>query len=342
MDILGDKAKIRVCNKFKAWEEKMLEHIEPRYGSITIEDMFNWSRLHKEDLDGLRPMCEDIYKYEAVAIYRIPEENYKFFSMGWFSPNHACSSIYVPFHICNTDIYDPYESGESAQLSLDLLNEYGHGNLIEMYNQTEHVFLNELNDIEKIIILNSYKYDLISDFLTIFDMSIQKQAFLTEDMWLQTGRIINQKNKQEIIEIISKIWDTSYSHSFDKMKHALFELKKFTTSNKIIENLQKISLDICRTRIDILELIGIENQNLEKKYNKAAILIENEKYEQGFEILKDVFIKSDMAIKGQYIKSEQIEKNKSKSDDQFFIWLFIVILILTFSLIALPIKAILK
>ena len=342
-DIFGNKAKVRICNKFKAWEEKMLEQIEPKYGSITIKDMFNWSRIHKEDLDGLRPMCEDSFEYEAVAVYRIPEENYKILSTGWFSPNHACSSIYVPFHICTTDIYSPYENGESAQLSLDLLNEYGHGNLIEMYNKTEDVFLMELEDIEENIISNSYNDDLISDFLTIFDISLQKQAFLTEEIWMQASRIINQNTKQEIIEIISRIWDTNYTHSLNKMKQALLDLEKITMSNKIIENIQKIALDICRSRIDILNVIGKEIQNFEKKYNDADKLIENRKYEQGFEILQDVYKESDMLIKGKFIgEVEQIEKNQNKGEDHFLIWVFIIILLITFSIIALPIKVILK
>ena len=103
LDIDGNKAKVRVTNVHKAWEEKMLEYIQPHYGSITVKDMIKWSRLDKEDLDGLRPMCEDTSKYEAVAIYKIPEKNYEILSSGWFSPNRACSSIYVPFHICNNE-----------------------------------------------------------------------------------------------------------------------------------------------------------------------------------------------------------------------------------------------
>ncbi|KYK28920.1 hypothetical protein AYK20_06365 [Thermoplasmatales archaeon SG8-52-1] len=343
LDIVGNKAKIRVCNKFKAWEEKMLEHIEPRYGSITIKDMFNWSRLHKEDLDGLRPMCEDFFKYEAVAIYKIPKENYKILSMGWFSPNHACSSIYVPFHICNTDIYSPYESGESAQLSLDLLNEYGHGNLVDVYSNTEDIFLGELEVIEENIISNSYNDDLISDFLTIFDMSLQKQAFLTEEIWIQASRIINQNTKKEIIEIISEIWDTNYTYSLNKMKQALLDLEKITRSNEIIENIQKIALDICKSKVDILKLIGKEVQGFEKKYYNAEKLIENGEYGESFKILQDLYSKSDMLIKGQsIIELEKIEKSQNDGEDYILIWFFIIILLVAFAIIALPIKLILK
>jgi len=104
LDINGEKAKIRVCNRFKAWEDEMLENINSKYGSITVKEMMNWSRIKGDDLDGLRPMCEDIYENEAVAIYKIPSENYEILSGGWFSANLACSSIYVPFHICDNEI----------------------------------------------------------------------------------------------------------------------------------------------------------------------------------------------------------------------------------------------
>ncbi|KYK24468.1 hypothetical protein AYK24_06175 [Thermoplasmatales archaeon SG8-52-4] len=343
IDIVGNKANIRVCNKFKAWEEKMIEHIEPKYGSITIKDMFNWSRMHKKELDGLRPMCEDYYKYEAVAVYRIPEENYKTLSMGWFSPNHACSSIFVPFHICNTDIYSPYENGDSAQLSLNLINEYGHGTLIDMYNTTEGVFLSELDDIEENIMSNSYNEDLISDYLTIFDMSLQKQAFLTQEIWMQASRVINQNTKQEIIEIISGIWDTNYTNSLNKMKQALFDLEKTHISNKIIENIQKIALNICRARIDIINVLGIDVKNFENKYNDAVKLIENIEYENSFEILQEVYSKSDMLLKGHIIKEVQlIEKNQTNGEDHLFIWFLIILLFIGFLIIALPIKVILK
>ena len=110
IDINGNKAKVSVSYVFKAWEDKMLQYIESKHGYITLKDMINWSRLHGEDLEGLRPMCQDFFPYESVMIYKIPEENYGLLSSGWFSANHACSSIYVPIHISNNDIYGPYKT----------------------------------------------------------------------------------------------------------------------------------------------------------------------------------------------------------------------------------------
>ena len=73
-------------------------------------------------------MCEDAVEYEAAMIFKIPEEHANLLSSGWFAANHACSSIYVPVHICDNDFYDPYQTGEAAALSLELLHKYGHGN----------------------------------------------------------------------------------------------------------------------------------------------------------------------------------------------------------------------
>jgi len=160
---------------------------------------------------------------------------------------------------------------------------------------------------------------------------------------MQTSRTINQNTKLKIIEIISGIWDKNYTYSLNKMKQALLDLEKTTASNKIIENIQKIALDICWSRIEILKLIGYENQNFEKKYHDAEKLIENSEYDNSFEILQDVFSKSDNLIKGRSIKeSEQITRNQNTKEDYFLIWFFIIILLIVVSIIAIPIKLILK
>ena len=122
----------------------MLEHINSQYGSITVKDMINWSRLTNDDLNGLRGMCQENVEFEAVAIYKIPKNNYETFSMGWFASNHASSSVYVPFHICNTDIYEPYKTGDAAQLSLDLYKSYNQSILASNFSKIENVFFNEI------------------------------------------------------------------------------------------------------------------------------------------------------------------------------------------------------
>jgi hypothetical protein len=335
-DIDGNRAKVRVANNYKVWEEKMLDHIQPQYGHITVKKMINWSRLHKEDLDGLRPMCQNIYEYEAVAIYKIPEQNYEIMSSGWFSPNHACSSIYVPFHICNTDIYDPYETGEAAELCLNLLKEFGHGVLDTNFTKVEEVFLNEINDAEQISIEQMENDLSISDFLTIIDTGMQKQAFLTEEIWMEAIRVPNPYKKKAIMDTIAKLWDTDYANTLDRMKNALLSLEEFYGVNIIKEKIVEIVLDICKSRIDAANTLEKETQIAEEEYEEANKLIKQGKYNPGFDNLQKAFTRSDMLIKGQTFKNlDIVEAEKNKEDDPF---LYVLIFVLIFAILALILR----
>lgn len=237
----GRKAHITVSNIYKAWEDELLKKIIPMNGSISVSDMMYLSRLNEDDMDGLRPMCEDSFEYEGVAIYKIPEENYDTLSMGWFSPNHACSSIYVPFHICDTDIYDPYKTGEAAQLSLDLLNVYGNDYLSDSFHETEKVFLNEIGSAEKAL---SEKNDT-SDFLTAVDTGMQKQAYLTQKMWLEASK---HSDKEAIIRILDGIWQKDYETSLSNMKNAISRLEPIPNSEFFINTIKDIALDVNQSK----------------------------------------------------------------------------------------------
>ena len=333
LDIEGNKAKVRVTNVYKAWEEKMLEYIQPHYGNITVKDMIKWSRFDREDLDDLRPMCEDTRKYEAVAIYKIPEKNYEVLSSGWFSPNRACSSIYVPFHICNNEIYEPYKTGEAAQVSLDLFETFDHESLAKNFSKVEKVFLNEFESLEKI------SNDLISDdadvsdFLTVIDMGMQKQAFLTEKMWLDASKISNQNSKQKITAVIGNLWKTSFTHSLDEMKNAIIDLEEITGSTRFCKKIVDIALDICQSRIDAADSIGKQSSIANDYYEKGVKHFEQDDYELGFENLKKSFTISDRLIKGQtplIIESIDIEENKK---NRIPFYLSILLLLIGFILV---------
>ena len=307
LDIDGKKAKVSVSYVFKAWEDKMLEYIQPKYGNINIKDMMNWSRLHGKDLEGLRPMCEDLFPYESVMIYKIPEENYELLSGGWFSANHACSSIYVPVHISNTDIYEPYMTGEAAELSLELLDLYGHENLTSIFNWAEDVFLNETEEHEEIakkLIENNLD---VSEFLTIVDTAIQKQAWLTEQIWLEVSKTPQQKNRREIIEIMNSTWRKNYSVTLEMMANAVNSLRNISES-KIIDKIIEISLNICESRIDAAKSIGKNVTALYEEYNDGKKLTEEGDYDSGFQLIKKAFSSSDMLLKGQTLSWENSEK----------------------------------
>jgi hypothetical protein len=329
LELDNKRANIRVSNKYKAWEEKTLEYIVPKYGSISIKDMMNWSRLHEEDLDGLRGMCEDYFEFEAVAIYQIPKKNYELISNGWFSANHACSSIYVPFHICNTEIYNSYETGEAAELSLKLLNEYGHENLEDSFSRVEEVFLNEIDFAEEIALTKLDNSVIVSDFLTIIDVAMQKQAILTEEIWLEINKIDNNEDNQKLKDIISSIWKNNYSDSLKIMKNSINDIELI--SNIISKKICEIALDICKSRIDAASALGDIHPFILEEYNKASNNFKNAEYEFGFEQIINSFNKCNRLIRGQ----ENFKENNKNISERKNLTLFASIIMLIVGIIIL-------
>jgi len=202
--------------------------------------MIGWSRLHPTDLEGLRPMCEDQVMYEAVMIFKVPTEYSNLLSSGWFAANHACSSIYVPIHICDDDIYDPYETGEAATLSLALLQRYGHGNLTAPCQSVEDVFLfeNEVNEyLAYLMILSGMN---ITSFLTELDTNMQEQAFLTEHLWLYAPNATQG--------FIESLWSENYDVTFKRMQHAAVGLRFLRGSEPILSILEEIMVSIQKSQ----------------------------------------------------------------------------------------------
>ena len=338
LEIDGKKAKVSVKNIYKAWEDKMLEYIQPKYGEINVKDMIHWSRLGEDDLDDLRSMCQHGREYEAVMIYKIPEINYETYSIGWFSANHACSSIYVPVHISVNDIYDPYETGEAAQLYLDLLNEYEHGQLIPSFSNVESVFFNETDFAEEIALDFIKEGKKISDFFTIIDTSMQKQAFLFSEIYIEVSKISNEKTKQKIIDMMTDLWSKNYSFSLNNMKKAVFDLENIPESDVICEKINDIALDICKSRIDVLNVVGKQSKNAEDNYLEGSRLIRKRNYEAGYEYIQQSFTECNMIFSGQTFERQEdkdLEKIGNSNILQFFT---VVILLLLAILVILVIK----
>lgn len=246
MDSNGQRAQISLSYMFKAWEEEIIRHITPSYGHITVETMMNLSRLHTTDMEGLRPMCEDQYPYEAAMIFKIPYDYSNFLSSGWFSANHACSSIYVPVHIADTDFFIPYKTGDAASLSLELLHLYGHGNLTEPFHNIEKVLLGE-NELAEGIARELLKQQQnISGFLTTIDTEMQNQAFLTEQLWFHLHNLSETPYYGHIKNILSRIWIDNYTNSLKQMNQAIFSLKVYPGSELFINLLEEIKNSISR------------------------------------------------------------------------------------------------
>jgi len=324
LDIDGKKAKVSVNYVFKAWEDKMLQHIESRYGHITLKDMINWSRLHGEDLEGLRPMCEDLVPYESVMIYKIPKKNYNVLSGGWFSANRACSSIYVPVHISNSDIYEPYKTGQAAELSIELLDLYGHDTLTPVFIRVEDVFLNETIEHEEMANTLIENGSDVSEFLTIVDTSIQEQAWLTEQIWLEVSKSSN--NKQEIIEIIGNIWGENYSVSLDLMVGAIDALRNISDS-RIIGKITDIALNICESRINAARAIGKNISTSYEEYKNGKKLVEQGDYSSGFQLIKNAFHASDMLLKGNLFSENTIQEENEGIEIPSEIGFIIIVLV---------------
>lgn len=245
-EINGNTARISLSNAMYSWEQELQEQIQPMSGNITIQDLIRLSRLHSADLDGLRPICEDQNTYEAAMIYKIPEEHPNLLSSGWFAANHACSSIYIPMHICDDDFYDPYETGEAAALSLALLQKYGHGNVTSLCQSVENVFLfeNEINEELAHLMIHA---DLnITSFLTELDKGMQEQAFLTEQLWLSTPNLSRG--------VIQNIWKGNYimtQQNIQKAASLLICIPGSDVSNSILE---KITQSIYDSQSTIAEI----------------------------------------------------------------------------------------
>jgi len=319
IEIKEGKAKLSVCNVYKAWEDELMNHIQPRYGSINVCDMINWSRLSSEDLNGLRGMSQKNVEFESVAVYKIPKQNYKELSIGWFSPNNARSSIYVPFHVCNTDIFDPYKNGDAAQISLDLLQVYD--DLSNKFNKTEDVFFYEIDSMEQISsdLLKNYKD--VSEFLTIVDTGMQRQAYYTEELWMEASK---HPSKQEIIDALTDLWENNYLFSLDKMQKTITSLKDISGSTSIIEKIEDIALDICKSRIDAATAIGKQSPTAEKYYKDGSELIRQGNYESGFEQIEKAFTECTMLIEGQSIEKPD---TVSKENDETNLLLSIMVII---------------
>ena len=203
--------------------------------------MMDWSRLHPEDLDGLRPLCEDQVMYEAVMIWKIPIEQTNLLSSGWFAANHACSSIYVPIHICDDEFYEPYETGEAANLSLLLLQKYGHGNITALCQSVETVFLAE-NEGNELLAYEMIQNGMnVTSFMTAVDTAMQEQAFLTEQLWFSTPNITR--------EIIENLWMENYSVSLLNMQQAMLPLSQIPGSSGVLFTLSKIIQSIRQSQI---------------------------------------------------------------------------------------------
>jgi hypothetical protein len=223
-------------------------------------------------------MCEDAVEYEAAMIFKIPNEHANLLSSGWFAANHPCSSIYVPVHICDNDFYDPYQTGEAAALSLELLHLYGHGTLTSLCQNVENIFLSENEENEILAHQMIHNASDITPFLTALDRGMQEQAFLTEQLWLGAPNASRG--------IIENIWMENYNVSLERMQQTVSVLKNISGTEASISTIGKIALSICKSRIETAVIQGRNCTEYEQEYTAADQYFKSGEYAIGFAILQ--------------------------------------------------------
>ncbi len=254
INISNNEATITVTTSVNAWEQALIEWINQKMGNITVSDMIEWSRLQADDVNDVRAMCEEIYPYEGVAIYQVPTEDYQFISKGWFSPNHACSSIYVPFHNSNTDIFDKYETGEAAEICLSLYQNHS-DSLLPIIECVEQVFLSENDFFDEWAHRSTCPECEITDVLTIVDTSMQEQAWIMQQLLYNISKL-GKKQQLEFFNYSQNIWNETYSSSMVSMGKMLNNLHSVENSSFFTNSIIKLMKSSCKCYINAVDGIS--------------------------------------------------------------------------------------
>ena len=275
----GKTARIKVSYEYYAWENIITEMLRHKYGKITVTDLMNLSRLHSEDLNGLRGFCEEEKK--ATMIFKICKNG---LHGGWFAPDQ-CSSIFIPVHICDKEIYEAYKNGEAAELALNLLTKFGHGAI--NFSSIEKVLVNENERMEA---LASKHIDKASDILTCVDVEMQKQAIMMQKLYLNA----NEKERA----MLKKIWQDSYYKTICNMERNIGDFDEYGK-----EMLAKIALSMAKIRVDVDAIVN--GSNLYDEYNKAENMVQTGKYKDAIKVAKRIYEKSDQSLFGITYEKER-------------------------------------
>jgi hypothetical protein len=125
-----------------------------------------------------------------------------------------------------------------------LLYQYGHNNLTSYFKKVEDVFISEIASREEIACDMVADNVDVSDFLTTIDLSMQKQAFLTGEIWVEISKILDVDDRQEIIDIVGDIWYINYSVSLPLMQNAIFALEALPNTENVVNKIKEIIVEI--------------------------------------------------------------------------------------------------
>lgn len=283
--IENESATIHLSTAVYAWEQALLNRILPKKGNITVKEMIEWSRLQANDVNDVRAMCEAAYPYEGVAVYQIPNENYQILSKGWFSANHACSSIYVPFHCSNKKIYNPYETGKAAEISLLLYQNYS-DNLLSMIQPVENIFIKENKFFDEWCVTTNQSKVVQAKVLNTIDLSMQKQAWIMQQLFYNVSKLSAEQQKT-LFSYTESLWKENYTATLHSIANILNEIE--TDENNIVtEPAIRLMKLIPATYINILEEINISTENIYLLYENGEEYLNQYKYIEASELFQQI------------------------------------------------------
>jgi hypothetical protein len=288
LEVQDLKARVHVETVHHAWQRKMEDIIDQRYGTITLLDMMNWSRLNESMLDGLRPMCEPKFVYEGSAIYKIPTQYSSVLGNGWFAANHAHSSIFVPFHNCNTDILTPYETGEVACLCSQLSQTY-FDTLLPAIQRVESVFLHENQMIEDRAVHFLNEGTDVSAILTLSDISMQHQAWLMLQIFHEIRTCTDMDQQKNMLSMLEDIYFDDYSNSLPHIKDALIRMQTEQCWESSQELLTLVLKDICHLPIELCKATNRTYIDAEELFKQGELCLSNGQYDEAFQLLASSF-----------------------------------------------------
>ncbi len=226
-------------------------------------------------------------------------------------------------HICVKDIYEPYKSGAAWEITLDLLENYGHDALPFHLNRIENVIINENDKIENISykLLQNGKNTTVIDIITFSDIMLQCHAFKMEQIMLNLSQLIGNGNGpisestgdidlDSVINTIDTMWSTDYITSLQNMKHAVIELDA-------LDGIKCEILDIMRTAAwykicEAESIVGQKDPDLKEAkriYQEGVDEIDNEHFTNAAEKFLKAFEVADCLVTGepyQWQEEEQI------------------------------------
>jgi len=287
-NISDNKATIYLTTAVHAWEQTLLKRIVPKKGTITVEDLMNWSRIQAKDVPDVRPMCEEAYPYEGVAIYQIPKKQFQIASKGWFSANHACSSIYVPFHSSNTEIDKAYKTSEAAKISYDLYQNYS-DSLLHLIKSIEEVFLTENNVFDRWIHKSIHQEKIQINVLTSVDTTMQKQAWIMQKLFHDISKL-EKKQQHTLFNYSKQLWCDNYSTTMISMGSILNQtnsIENISFFNKAVMQLMETT---CNCFINITQTIGHSTEKLVDTYHQAIQLLDQNQYNKAANLFQHILI----------------------------------------------------